>query len=100
MIRRPPRSTLFPYTTLFRSHSKPASPCGTDPLSGHGHGEVLVGDSQYGALIADKNVSRAYQRQLFVDALSPAEVPPAGLKLERVAGDGSFIAEQKDVDGS
>src|SRR2546427_2075095 len=24
MIRRPPRSTLFPYTTLFRSHSVPA----------------------------------------------------------------------------
>src|SRR2546421_5407025 len=23
MIRRPPRSTLFPYTTLFRSASKP-----------------------------------------------------------------------------
>src|SRR5438477_3588004 len=23
MIRRPPRSTLFPYTTLFRSHSYP-----------------------------------------------------------------------------
>src|SRR5256886_9815545 len=25
MIRRPPRSTLFPYTTLFRSH-QPADP--------------------------------------------------------------------------
>src|SRR2546430_11646253 len=25
MIRRPPRSTLFPYTTLFRSKSRPAS---------------------------------------------------------------------------
>src|SRR5215203_40320 len=25
MIRRPPRSTLFPYTTLFRSFSAPAS---------------------------------------------------------------------------
>src|SRR2546426_6603694 len=25
MIRRPPRSTLFPYTTLFRSHSLPAA---------------------------------------------------------------------------
>src|SRR5262245_62623571 len=25
MIRRPPRSTLFPYTTLFRSGSAPAS---------------------------------------------------------------------------
>src|SRR3712207_7131036 len=24
MIRRPPRSTLFPYTTLFRSHGAPA----------------------------------------------------------------------------
>src|SRR5437588_6486703 len=23
MIRRPPRSTLFPYTTLFRSNAKP-----------------------------------------------------------------------------
>src|SRR2546430_4296028 len=23
MIRRPPRSTLFPYTTLFRSHDRP-----------------------------------------------------------------------------
>src|SRR5256885_10174893 len=31
MIRRPPRSTLFPYTTLFRSWSlpsPPASSCG------------------------------------------------------------------------
>src|SRR2546427_2337670 len=26
MIRRPPRSTLFPYTTLFRSIGKPGAP--------------------------------------------------------------------------
>src|SRR5256885_12147660 len=26
MIRRPPRSTLFPYTTLFRSHAASQSP--------------------------------------------------------------------------
>src|SRR3712207_7494365 len=26
MIRRPPRSTLFPYTTLFRSRSEPLTP--------------------------------------------------------------------------
>src|SRR2546425_1403931 len=25
MIRRPPRSTLFPYTTLFRSHAPPVT---------------------------------------------------------------------------
>src|SRR2546430_7230166 len=29
MIRRPPRSTLFPYTTLFRSHSGGPSVRGT-----------------------------------------------------------------------
>src|SRR5437016_9140839 len=26
MIRRPPRSTLFPYTTLFRSYQTPSTP--------------------------------------------------------------------------
>src|SRR2546422_1342241 len=26
MIRRPPRSTLFPYTTLFRSRCRPCTP--------------------------------------------------------------------------
>src|SRR3712207_8153059 len=33
MIRRPPRSTLFPYTTLFRSHvgqPQPPAPLGVD----------------------------------------------------------------------
>src|SRR3712207_8916030 len=33
MIRRPPRSTLFPYTTLFRSWQDLA-PIGRDPSSG------------------------------------------------------------------
>src|SRR2546430_7068809 len=38
MIRRPPRSTLFPYTTLFRSRSQrspsvAASACATPPSS-------------------------------------------------------------------
>src|SRR2546430_7397870 len=30
MIRRPPRSTLFPYTTLFRSHASDRLPRGVD----------------------------------------------------------------------
>src|SRR2546422_4118242 len=30
MIRRPPRSTLFPYTTLFRSSVPRPTPLGTD----------------------------------------------------------------------
>src|SRR5438067_8664388 len=36
MIRRPPRSTLFPYTTLFRSRS-PASPKSPSLTRGSGH---------------------------------------------------------------
>src|SRR6266446_9558063 len=39
MIRRPPRSTLFPYTTLFRS-DRPAAPpslAGPSPPTGPGH---------------------------------------------------------------
>src|SRR3712207_8187535 len=42
MIRRPPRSTLFPYTTLFRSH-------GDAQLSRGGHGAVGGGEF-HGAL--------------------------------------------------
>src|SRR3712207_7962784 len=33
MIRRPPRSTLFPYTTLFRSRgARPAAACAVAPF--------------------------------------------------------------------
>src|SRR2546425_3893374 len=34
MIRRPPRSTLFPYTTLFRSHGSGFTGSGESKLSG------------------------------------------------------------------
>src|SRR2546430_13292132 len=48
MIRRPPRSTLFPYTTLFRSRPfSPASPVPLRPLVGrrsyaaHSHPAII-----------------------------------------------------------
>src|SRR3712207_7524856 len=34
MIRRPPRSTLFPYTTLFRSTPHPTSPASVSHFLG------------------------------------------------------------------
>src|SRR3712207_587248 len=49
MIRRPPRSTLFPYTTLFRSRDKAAlrrSLAGVDKVV-HLAAEVGVGQSMY-----------------------------------------------------
>src|SRR5438034_5240236 len=42
MIRRPPRSTLFPYTTLFRSSSRYA---GRSKGSAHGDGRGADGAS-------------------------------------------------------
>src|SRR5437588_9612964 len=39
MIRRPPRSTLFPYTTLFRSISGQRANAGTDGGPGEGRGD-------------------------------------------------------------
>src|SRR5256885_11066261 len=44
MIRRPPRSTLFPYTTLFRSHGGGRAGCASGrPGTGERH---LRGDRQ------------------------------------------------------
>src|SRR5258706_14801592 len=43
MIRRPPRSTLFPYTTLFRSHRR------DPPPRAGGRGDPLPGDGGFSA---------------------------------------------------
>src|SRR2546429_5150661 len=75
MIRRPPRSTLFPYTTLFRSHgalegvqhviadadrfrnvfetesvSRHALEAEVVRLTAHGENEVIVGDWPVGGV--------------------------------------------------
>src|SRR2546430_8988780 len=44
MIRRPPRSTLFPYTTLFRSSAQPdrAHHVSVQPLLSHAKAENVV----------------------------------------------------------
>src|SRR5690349_23994866 len=48
MIRRPPRSTLFPYTTLFRSH-----------LAVHGEGLTFFGDAWVdGSIDIDRKSTR------------------------------------------
>src|SRR4051812_49994308 len=40
MIRRPPRSTLFPYTTLFRSLGDHRAPHRLDEAAGNGESEA------------------------------------------------------------
>src|SRR2546426_8597947 len=46
MIRRPPRSTLFPYTTLFRSHQPDQLSRGIVKIRLHGN----AGRHQHGAV--------------------------------------------------
>src|SRR5258708_14381005 len=50
MIRRPPRSTLFPYTTLFRSHE-------------HGLGVCDVGPEQHDEVALDHVAVRTRRRR-------------------------------------
>src|SRR3712207_8969679 len=75
MIRRPPRSTLFPYTTLFRSIPDPAAP---RRLRGMGGIAVGVGERPVGCAFAPRCPQRP-ERAL-------AEMPP----LEEI-GDGRRV---------
>src|SRR2546422_10159620 len=50
MIRRPPRSTLFPYTTLFRSHALRLAPAERDAIVGRAR--VLARARRTDAVIA------------------------------------------------
>src|SRR2546422_8547497 len=57
MIRRPPRSTLFPYTTLFRSNEGFLFRCGGGFLVGHGL-VLSWGSVTGGGLILERSASR------------------------------------------
>src|SRR3712207_7942257 len=45
MIRRPPRSTLFPYTTLFRSHVREPDPARPRAAPHHRQRHLQRGDA-------------------------------------------------------
>src|SRR2546422_11369239 len=54
MIRRPPRSTLFPYTTLFRS----------EPLRAHGGGELRMENLQGDTAVRSEEHTSELQSRL------------------------------------
>src|SRR5258708_10879764 len=60
MIRRPPRSTLFPYTTLFRSVNASAIPGGTPYPWGppHPFAAVHVGGTRRMGAVGDRKSTR------------------------------------------
>src|SRR2546430_10214164 len=63
MIRRPPRSTLFPYTTLFRSITKAAKDTqGALATTGGGdNGQSLAG-FRYGGRLGESGYYRAFTK--------------------------------------
>src|SRR3712207_8639604 len=82
MIRRPPRSTLFPYTTLFRSH--PAAPFGDDDL---GHAGQLRGPG--GRQVARRGGRGGVRR---VQLLSHVRCPPSS-----AVGDRGKVRDRKST---
>src|SRR2546430_14386121 len=57
MIRRPPRSTLFPYTTLFRSRREARSKS-TETISPSGGVTSIVAVSEVKAIAGDRKSTR------------------------------------------
>src|ERR1041384_1695518 len=76
MIRRPPRSTLFPYTTLFRSRQRLRERVGTEQTN---FVRVVV-ERQDGVALAHRNRSRERRRHVASEervVLRPLVVDPA-----------------------
>src|SRR2546430_3017993 len=66
MIRRPPRSTLFPYTTLFRSNYESVADDVDEKIGKPG----FVAVTSRGQFSPNSNISDARQRWLFRDRKS------------------------------
>src|SRR3712207_7273039 len=64
MIRRPPRSTLFPYTTLFRSEGAGGKAVGVAQIARQGDQRLVVLAAQ-GLQPASKNPPRYYAIWLY-----------------------------------
>src|SRR5947199_3113295 len=59
MIRRPPRSTLFPYTTLFRSIAKPLRDFIVEASSNLEHSSLIPLDRKSGSAGMPRPISYA-----------------------------------------
>src|SRR3712207_7435933 len=89
MIRRPPRSTLFPYTTLFRSHRLPrreavaADPARDAQVRDGVHGVARVGSE--GAEVGEAGVvvTEGYRSEEHTSELQSRQYLVCRLLLEK-----------------
>src|SRR3712207_7861942 len=63
MIRRPPRSTLFPYTTLFRSEAADVEAKTTKPPPRYSEATLLSAMETAGRLIDDEELRDALKER-------------------------------------
>src|SRR5256885_4142998 len=84
MIRRPPRSTLFPYTTLFRSVVAQAI-AESDAFSIAGGGDTLAAIAKYG--IEDKVGYISTGGGAFLEVLEGKTLPAFEILQKRANGD-------------
>src|SRR2546430_7152411 len=63
MIRRPPRSTLFPYTTLFRSAVGATDVVGENFEAGHGVGFGVVAQKEIANFLRSEEHTSELQSQ-------------------------------------
>src|SRR2546426_6223815 len=67
MIRRPPRSTLFPYTTLFRSELSVSLSCEVDPtFREYERLCVTAFDAYLGPVVKDRKSTRLNSSHLVI----------------------------------
>src|SRR2546428_2267894 len=107
MIRRPPRSTLFPYTTLFRSNTSRGTITITAPLSDLG--SPITGDTLYSVtalpfavtntnpVLTDGDATRTFDYVLGTTAL-PSNCPLGKTCL--VTGGGYIFVDAQQDKGS
>src|SRR5689334_24134996 len=87
MIRRPPRSTLFPYTTLFRSD-------GADEIAGRSRGTPRIANRLLRRVrdFAEVRADGVITRQVARDALELYEVDEKDRKSTRLNSSHSSIS--------
>src|SRR2546425_445215 len=81
MIRRPPRSTLFPYTTLFRSHQ--SAMYYEDRLKGGGFARVILAGGGHQAGDLDQ-VRRSLEERLTA-SVETVDPRPAAALTDRIS---------------
>src|SRR5258708_16890015 len=64
MIRRPPRSTLFPYTTLFRSRRQPSAEAPGTRLACSGRGALRASTGRAGGAVGRAERSEEHTSEL------------------------------------